>query len=102
MQFYEQNLTKYACQRLKYQFWRCLKHTLKSENTVVDSSCEYTIAAGEHCECGIGRESGIPCSHELYMLRRGHITELKIRERIMERWYQKYDALADEKIKELI
>jgi len=36
------------------------------------------------------------------MLRRGHITEAKIRERIMERWYQKYDALADEKIKELI
>lgn len=38
---------------------------------------EYKIVKGR-CECGLGKESGIPCSHELLMYREGRITELNL------------------------
>jgi hypothetical protein len=52
-----------------------MKHSLGSENIVLDNTAEYELKKGKRCECGVGKEAGLVCSHELYMYRSGRIPE---------------------------
>lgn len=67
LSFIEQNMTKYVVNRAKYNVWRSTKHKSTEISGVLDGSVAYSVIDGR-CECGIGKESGIPCSHEIFLV----------------------------------
>lgn len=85
--FVHQNTTRYVANRIRYNAWRSLKHTLTKDG-IVDGGVVYNLANGR-CECGLGKESGMPCSHELYWTLKEK--QLSFKDLLMPRWYAKFD-----------
>lgn len=75
--------------------YRATKHTVKA-SAVTDGGVEFVIEG--RCGCGVGVESGLLCSHELAAFRNNIVTESWVHESVLQRWYQRYDELATEKI----